>query len=232
MIHQLIFAHPRPGMTEAEFQAYWVDVHAVQYASKIPQVRKYLVATRVPCGPEPVDPEWSGCAEIWIRPEEQITSLQTPEFLDGARRDEPSWAAFWRTVGLDTDAHVVVEGPGEQRDTSLVKLYVLAKRREGMPLAEARRYALEDHAPKVTELPGLRRYLQGHVVDGAYGVGEAILDFAFQLWFDDEAALEVALASAEWNEKVLPDLLTFVEPRYVHTMAAREHWVVGPEERA
>ena len=25
----------------------------------------------------------------WLRPEEQIASLQTPEFLEGARRDEP-----------------------------------------------------------------------------------------------------------------------------------------------
>ena len=108
---------------------------------------------------------------------------------------------------------------------------MLAKRREGLPLAEARRYALEDHGPKVAKLPGLRRYLQGHVVDGAYGVGEAVLDFAFHLWFDDLAALQATLASPEWTEDVVADLHTFVEPRYVHTMAAREHWVVGPQER-
>jgi uncharacterized protein (TIGR02118 family) len=232
VIHQLIFAHPRPGMTEAEFQAYWVDVHAVRYASKIPQIRRYLVATRIPCGPEPADPEWSGCAEIWLRAEDQVASLQTPEFLEGARLDEPRWAAFWRTLVLDTDAHVVLDGPGERADTTMVKLYVLAKRREGMKLADARRFALDEHAPKVLDVPGLRRYVQGHVVDGAYGVGEAVLDFAFQLWFDDAAALETAMASLEWTHKVVPDLHTFVEARYVHTMAAREHWVLGPEERA
>ena len=51
MIHQLIFAHPKPGMSEQEFQDYWVDVHAVQYASKIPQIRKYLIDTRIPLRP-------------------------------------------------------------------------------------------------------------------------------------------------------------------------------------
>lgn len=43
-------------MSEAAFQAYWVDIHAVRYAARIPQVRKYLVATRVPFGVEPADP--------------------------------------------------------------------------------------------------------------------------------------------------------------------------------
>ena len=38
VIHQFIFAYPRPGMTEAEFQRYWVEGHAVNYASKIPQI--------------------------------------------------------------------------------------------------------------------------------------------------------------------------------------------------
>ena len=106
MIHQLIFAHPRPGMSEKEFCDYWVHEHAVKYAAKIPQIRRYVVDTRVPFGPDPADPPWSGVAEIWLRNEaEQLASMQTPEFLDGARRDEPNWAAFWRTVALDTDAH-------------------------------------------------------------------------------------------------------------------------------
>ena len=100
MIHQLIFAHPKPGMTEAEFQRYWVEVHAVQYASKIPQIKRYLVDTRIPFGPEPDDPLFSGVAEIWLEnEEEQLASLQSKEFLEGACLDEPRWAAFWRTIG-------------------------------------------------------------------------------------------------------------------------------------
>ena len=27
MIHQLIFASPRPGMSEADFQRYWVEAY-------------------------------------------------------------------------------------------------------------------------------------------------------------------------------------------------------------
>lgn len=164
-----------------------------------------------------------------MRPEDQVASLQSPEFLEGARVDEPRWAAFWRTIVLDTDAHVVLEGPGEGRDRTWVKLYILAKRREGMPLARARRHALEVHAPTVLQVPGVRRYLQGQVVDAAYTVGEALLDFAFQIWFDDVDAMGAALASPEFVNGVQPDIQAFLEPRYVHTMAAREHWIIGPE---
>src|SRR5882672_590883 len=141
MIHQLIFAAPKPGMTEQEFQDYWVNVHAVNYASKIPQIRKYLIDTRIPLDDE--EPLWSGVAEIWLENEEdQLASLQTEEFLQGARLDEPNWAAFWRTVVLDTDAHVLREGPPLSADQDWVKLILLVKRKEGLPLAEFRERSL------------------------------------------------------------------------------------------
>jgi uncharacterized protein (TIGR02118 family) len=225
MIHQLIFAAPKPGMTEQEFQRYWLEEHAVRYASKIPQIRKYLIDTRIPFEGTDEPPKWSGVAEIWLANEqEQLASLQTDEFLNGARLDEPNWAAFWQTVVLDTDAHELLAGQGG------VKLIILAKRREGLPLQDFRDRSLGEHAGLTLAVPGLRRYLQCHTRDGAYGIGEAVLDVAYQLWFDDVAAMREAVESPRFKE-ANEDLLTFVEPRYVHRMAATEHWVIGPEPR-
>lgn len=231
MIHQLIFAHPKPGMSEQAFQDYWVNVHAVQFASKIPQIKKYLVDTRIPFGPEPEDPRFSGIAEIWLNDEvEQLASLQTPEFLEGARKDEPNWAAFWRTVGLDTTAHVLLEGPPQSRDGSMVKLIAMVKRREGLPLETFRRYSLGVHGPLDLKLPGLRRYYQCHVRDGAYAIGEPLLDSVAMLWFDDLEALRAAMESPE-GEASDADLPNFIEPKYEHTFVVREHWIIGPEAR-
>jgi uncharacterized protein (TIGR02118 family) len=227
MIHQLIFAAPKPGMTEQEFQDYWLDVHAVEYASKIPQIRKYLIDKRIPFpGEDPgTEPLWSGVAEIWLENEQdQLASLQTDEFLHGARLDEPKWAAFWRTVVLDTTAHVVREGAGG------VKVIVLAKRREGLPLQEFRERSLGKHAELMSEVPGLRRYLQGFTKDGYYGIGEALLDVAYQLYFDDVAAVEAALSSPEF-QRAEEDLFSIAEPRYVHRLLFTEHWVIGPQAR-
>ncbi|MFQ4142639.1 EthD family reductase [Chlorogloeopsis sp. ULAP02] len=231
MIHQLIFAHPKPGMTEKEFQNYWVNFHAVYYASKIPQIKRYLIDTRIPFGQEPEDPLFSGVAEIWLEnEEEQLASLQTKEFLAGARLDEPNWAAFWRTVVLDTTTHVLMEGEPLQKDSTMVKVFALVKRKAGMPLEEFRKYSLEVHAPKDLKLPGLRRYLQCHVRDSFYAIGESILDCVSQLWFDDVQSLEKALNSPQGKEAE-QDLANFIEPKYVHTFVATEHWVIGPQPR-
>ncbi|MGW3034742.1 EthD domain-containing protein [Streptomyces sp. NPDC001178] len=231
MIHQLIFAHPKPGMSEQEFQDYWVDVHAVQYASKIPQIKKYLIDTRIPFGPEPDDPLWSGIAEIWLENEEdQLASLQTPEFLEGARLDEPKWAAFWRTVVLDTDAHVLRAGDHPAPEDG-VKIVALVKRTEGTTVEQFRERSLGEHAELMLQVPGLRRYLQCFTRDGAYAIGEALLDAAYLLSFDSLEDLEKAAASEEYA-RAKDDLVTFVQPRYLHHMAVKEHWIIGSEGEA
>lgn len=227
MIHQLIMASPRPGMTAEEFQRYWVEDHAVNYASKIPQIRKYLIDTVVPFGDE--QPRWQGVAEIWIREEDQLASLQSPEFLDGARADEPNWAAFWSTVALDTDSREVVTGPAKS-GPGAVKLIVLVKRKEGLPLARFREHSRGPQADLVGKVPGLRRYLQCDTRDALYAIGEATLDAAYMLWFDNAEALRSALDSDEFHH-AQEDLASIVEPRYVHRLVTREHWILGPLSR-
>ena len=71
----------------------------------------------------------------------------------------------------------------------MAKLLMLSKRREGLPLQAFKDYCLGQHAALVLQVPGLRRYVQGHVVDGFYSVGEAVLDCVEQLWFDSLDAL-------------------------------------------
>jgi uncharacterized protein (TIGR02118 family) len=157
--------------------------------------------------------------------------LQTPEFLQGARLDEPNWAAFWRTVVLDTTTHVLLEKEPPQRDQPGIKLFAMVKRKEGLPLATFRQYSLQVHAPLDLKLPGLRRYYQCHVRDGSYAIGEALLDCVSILWFDSVEALQAALNSPE-NQASVQDLPHFVEMKYAYTFVAKEHWIIGPEPRA
>jgi uncharacterized protein (TIGR02118 family) len=219
-------------MSEQDFFDYWKNVHAVEFGKKIPQVRGYLIDTRVAFGPESEEPLFSGVAEIWLENEdEELAFLQSKEYIEGARLDEPRFLAFWRMVALDTTDHVLMEGEPPRRDSTLVKLLVLVKRKSGMPLAEFRRYSLETHGGKVLELPGLRRYVQCHVVDAAYAVGESLLDSVSQLWFDDVQAIGRMVESPQYKEKVEPDLTNFVESKYRRTLVTDEYWVVGPAVR-
>lgn len=230
MIHQLIFAAPKPGMSEKEFQRYWREKHA-PIASKIPQIKRYLVASRIPLN-EKEKPVFSGVAEIWLENEkEELESLQSKEFLQGARVDEPNWAAFWQTLALDTTSHVLVEGEVLQKPSNLVKVFTLLRRKPGISLSDFRQYWLETHGSLVSSLPGVRRYLQCHVNDGLYGIGEPRFDGVEQVWFDDTKSIEKMMDSAQYKEKVLPDLANFVELKYIFSFAADEYWVIGPEKR-
>lgn len=218
-------------MTETEFHRYWVDEYAVRYASRIPQIRRYLIDTRVPFGDEDQEPKWGGVAEIWLANEQdRIASLQTPEFLDGARLDEPNWTSFWRTVVLDTDACVLRAGTERAPHPGRVKLMRLVKRAEGLSLRDFREASLGEYADLVLGVPGLRRYLQCHTRDACYGIGEAVLDAAYQMWFDDVDALRCAMASREF-QRADERLLSIARERYLHDMVTTEHWIIGPEPR-
>lgn len=230
MIHQFIFASPKPGMTEQEFQDYWVNVHAVKYASKIKQIKKYKVDTRVVLPGETDDPIWGGIAEIWLNNEkEELESLQSPEFIRGAKLDEPNWAAFWNTLALDTNAHEIMGGD-DSVGPEAVKLVILLKRKEGMKLDDFRAYNLDNHAKLDCNLPGLKRYMQCHVGDSSYVLGESRFDSIAMLWFDNIESVQKMQASAEYQEAE-NDLKTFVEEKYIFPMLVEEHWIIGPEAR-
>jgi hypothetical protein len=230
MIHQFIFAGPKPGLSAEAFQSYWVNFHAVDYAARIPQIVQYLVATRLPVSTGRDVPFFEGAAEIWLRNDaEQIASMQNPEFLQGARADEPRWAAFWQTLGLDTDPQVLRDDTGPEPQ-SLAKLYLLMKRPPEMQLA-AFQEALLGARKATNSLPaGLIRHVVGFARPGLYGLGEPRFDAVEALSFRDAGTLATAVAQGTFAADLRRGW-PFADPRYLFTFAAQEHWVIRPGER-
>lgn len=231
MIHQFIFAGPKPGRSAKAFQSYWLNFHAVDYAARIPQIRRYLVAPRLrwPSAPREVT-FFEGAAEIWLaNDQEQLASLESPEFLQGARADEPRWAAYWQTLALDTEAVVVQEAAGPL--VAHTKLYVFLKRRPELSLPEFRERLLAEHAPRVqAALPALSRYLIGFARPGLYGLGEPRFD-ALEVWsFADLPALQAA-CPADTLAQLEASWLTLADGRYLFTFTGQENWVIRPGER-
>jgi hypothetical protein len=229
MIHQHIWASPRPGMSEAEFQRYWLEEHAIRYASKIKQIKRYKISTRIDWSGERPQPIWSGVAEIWLRNEEdQLASLQSPEFLEGARLDEPKWAAFWNSQVLDTDNTPVVDRTGGTEAAGL-KMMVLYKRRQGLSVADYRARH-RDAAGALADISGLVRAELCFARDAWYGLGETRHDAVGHYWFPDLNALENAVA--RHRQTLLPgEGQDLVEARYVIPMVVKEHWIIGPAAR-
>jgi hypothetical protein len=229
LIHQFIFAGPKPGLSAEAFQGYWVNFHAVDYAAKIPQIRQYLVATRLPLALPRQLPFFEGVAEIWLANEaEQLASLQSPEFVHGARADEPRWAAFWQTLALDTDPEMIVGEAASPPGGAYAKLYRLLKRPPTMTRPSFREALLVDRRGR-TRLTHLACHLVGFCRGGLYDLGEPRFDAVEVMGFADRAALEDALESGLRDE--LRVGWPFVHPDYHFGFTGQENWVIRPGER-
>jgi uncharacterized protein (TIGR02118 family) len=83
----------------------------------------------------------------------------------------------------------------------MIKTIGLLTRKEGWTHAQFMQHWTEVHAPLAHAVPGLRRYVQNHIMGertrSDIPATEVAIDGIAELWFDDQAALEAAARSAE-----------------------------------
>ena len=84
-----------------------------------------------------------------------------------------------------------------------------------------RDYWTGEHARLAPGLPGLKRYVQSHPVQGDKDVGDAPYDGYASLWFEDEAAARRALASPQMAA-VRADAENFADVAATKQILARE----------
>ena len=71
----------------------------------------------------------------------------------------------------------------------MVKVLTSIRRKPGMAVEEFQRYWRERHPAVVTALPGIRRYVQSHVLPTGYRKGDPPWDGIAEVWADDTDAL-------------------------------------------
>jgi uncharacterized protein (TIGR02118 family) len=83
----------------------------------------------------------------------------------------------------------------------MIKSLSLLTRRPEVSHAEFVRHWVEIHAPLAHAVPGLRRYVQNHIVEERtrpdIATTEVAIDGVAELWYDDRAAMDHANASPE-----------------------------------
>jgi uncharacterized protein (TIGR02118 family) len=79
----------------------------------------------------------------------------------------------------------------------VVKAIYLIRRKPGMSIEDFHRYWREVHGAIAARIPGMRRYVQCHALGGT-DAPPADYDGAAEAWFDDMAAVRLALASPEY----------------------------------
>jgi uncharacterized protein (TIGR02118 family) len=80
----------------------------------------------------------------------------------------------------------------------MVKLIYCITKKPDMTVEAFQAYWRDVHAPIAGAIPGLRRYVQCHVVPETYGAqNKPAYDGAAELWFDDLDAMRTAMRTPE-----------------------------------
>ena len=80
----------------------------------------------------------------------------------------------------------------------MIKVTELIRRRQGMSVEDFQAYWWGTHGPLVSELPGLRRYVQSPTRLGGYRRGEPPWDGIAEVWFDDKDALRAMMETSQF----------------------------------
>lgn len=108
----------------------------------------------------------------------------------------------------------------------MVKLIYCITRKPELSVEEFQRYWREAHGPIAARIPGLRRYVQCHVLPELYDREEAPpYDGAAELWFDDLDALRQAMRSPEVRA-AQEDERNFIDHSRVFAIITEEKVVV------
>ena len=83
----------------------------------------------------------------------------------------------------------------------MIKTIGLLTRKDGWTHEQFMKHWVDIHAPLAHAVPELRRYVQSHIVDERtrpdIPTTEVAVDGIAELWYDDRAAMERAVASPE-----------------------------------
>ena len=108
----------------------------------------------------------------------------------------------------------------------MVKLIYCITRKPGLSVEEFQRYWRETHGPIAGAIPGIRRYVQCHVLPELYERQSPPYDGAAELWFDDLDAMRAAMQSPELKA-ALEDEKNFIDHTRVASFVTVEKVVVG-----
>jgi len=106
----------------------------------------------------------------------------------------------------------------------MIQEIVLLRRRPGMTRDEFLGYWQEIHGPLAAKLPGLRKYVQAHVLPDPFRA-DLPYDGIAELWFDTPEALHAALASPE-GQAARADLPNFLDQDKTQFLIAEEVTIV------
>lgn len=226
MVHLHFLIKRKDGLSRQAFSDHWRNTHA-PLAMSIPGVQRYVqnhtpsIVSR--------NPSHDGIVELWMESLDAAkAAFNSPEYRQGAYVDEPNFVNVEDVIRLQTEDQVMLDGDSISKDDELVKRVSFIKRKPGMSPEEFSQYWRDVHGPLALKMPGIRRYVQCHVLPEVYEKAEPAYDGVAQIWFDTMADLQYAMNSSEYKEGAQPDGPKFVDPSQLVHLLTEENRVVWP----
>lgn len=104
----------------------------------------------------------------------------------------------------------------------MIKTVIFFRRRPGMSLAAFQEHWRTAHAELIVKLPGIRRYVQNHVLPAQAGGAEPAFDAIAESSFDDTQAMKTLAKSPEYAV-VLADEGNFIDRASMGMIVTEEH---------
>ncbi len=218
------------GISDEQFHRHWREVHAL-LALRIPSLRRYVQSHRFPESLANFSASpYEGAAEVWYDSLQAALQMrESPEYLEGARKDEPNFIDVPGLKWLATNENVVLEGTPMTKATRCVKGVFLVKRKPGLSVAEFQAHWRNRHAPLVPRTPHLLRYVQCHVLPETYDSDmPPAYDGVAELWWPDVAKFRDSWASPEMQVEQFTDVKNFVDGKNSVAFLAEENRVIWP----
>jgi uncharacterized protein (TIGR02118 family) len=222
----------KPGMSVADFQAYWRDVHAPMIARSeglLCYVQSHAIAELY----DEMEQAFDGIAEAWFESLEAFEAAVASPGWQDAIKDAPN---FIGSGGggriLATEVPIVDAFPSarERQAKGMVKYLGFLTRKPGMSVEQFQQHWRDVHGPLVVgEIAGMRRYVQTHTLPETYSLTPPpAWDGVPEAWFDSLDVYPRRLGMPREGPATTPGAIdsenTFVQP--IPAVVAREVVIV------
>lgn len=160
-------------------------------------MRGYVQNHRLPQALGTLQAPGDGCPELWIESPEVFLKLATsPEYLEGARLDEPNFMSG-EPLGMIGRETVLVPGVSRAEATSLAKAMIFLPRVAERKSANEARHLLEDLCATLCRVSTPVRLSHERATEVPAALGQPAYEWILSVWWRTPADLERAWQAAE-----------------------------------
>jgi uncharacterized protein (TIGR02118 family) len=183
-------------MSLEDFRAYWLKDHA-RLVLEVPELCKYVQSHTLDSGYRKHEPIYDGIAELWYENIDAMRRIANLPASKAASDDDANFIDMSKFGFILTRERAIKENPVEQ---GAPKYIAFITRKQSLTHDQFTAHWRGNHAALGAAVPGVRRYVQSHVLPSAYKPGRSpMFDGVAESWFENDEAIHSAANTPEYK---------------------------------